>query len=97
VQLKYERSRASELTHLFRLVLLVASVWLNNGTYALLFAHQRARVSPPLVCRVCVYVAGCPQLSVFYLAYRVHTEVNFDDVYDGFSSQVSKLFRTWCR
>ncbi|ELR24895.1 uncharacterized protein ACA1_175710 [Acanthamoeba castellanii str. Neff] len=58
VQLKYERSRASELIHLFRLVLLVAFVWLNN---------------------------------VFYLAYRVHTEADFDAIFDSFNAQVSPL------
>jgi hypothetical protein len=37
VQLGYERSRASELIHLLRLLLLVISVWLNNGTLPSLY------------------------------------------------------------
>ncbi len=52
VQLGYERSRASELVHLLRLLLLVVSVWLNNGTLPsppLLYHSHHSLISTTLL------------------------------------------------
>lgn len=85
MQLGYERSRASELIHLLRLLLLVVSVWLNNGTLPSPLPQRHSHHS------LKSHVVGLLAL-VFYVAYRIYVEDMYNTVTNSLIRQVCGPF-----
>jgi hypothetical protein len=75
----------AELSHLLRLILLIAAVWLNNGS-----RHSLVQL---LFCLRSTDFALLLH-AVFYLAYRIYLETFWGSIDDSLATQVPSLGST---